>query len=321
MAITVIVRPAGGAETRLTFDGTQRIVFGRGASCDVRLPDPSVSMRHASLRAQGAEFVLYDEGSTNGTFVGDVRIAGGTSRIVRSGELARLGRIWVELRVEQAATSRDVAVATRDLALALVASALKAAGEDLTLRVLVVEGPDQGADLRLTEEGRSYVVGRGRECDLPLADVDASREHVVVVRRGATAMLVDRGAKNGTWLGDARAPRDREVPWRTTQMVRIGGTVLALREPLAEALAHIEAAPDEPIAANELTPRPAALPKEAEKDQAPASHAAPVAPLPSARAAPRPRARRWSLTDWAVMMAAFGILALSIAGLVWLLRG
>lgn len=40
MAITVIVRSEGGSDTRLTFDGMQRVVIGRGAGSDVRLPDP-----------------------------------------------------------------------------------------------------------------------------------------------------------------------------------------------------------------------------------------------------------------------------------------
>ena len=319
MPITVIVRQASGTESRLTFDGMQRIVLGRGAGCDVRLPDPTVSLRHASVRAQGADFVLLDEGSTNGTFVGDVRISPRTSRMVRSGELARLGRVWVELRMEQNAVTRDVAGATRDLALALIAQALDDAGEDPTPRVTVVEGRDQGAELRLTREGHAHVVGRGAECELPLADADASREHATIVRRGAVVLVRDLGAKNGTWLGDARLPADREVPWRPTQMVRIGKTVLALREPIAEALARIEQAPDEPIPENE----PVATPPGAEppaKQGAPSATAAPVAAVPPAAPAPA-RRKGWSGVDLAVMAAAVGVLVLSIAGLVWLLRG
>ncbi|MGH7434940.1 MAG: FHA domain-containing protein, partial [Polyangiaceae bacterium] len=90
MALTVVVLSADGA--RLTFDGTSRIVVGRGAGSDVRLPDTSVSVRHASLRAQGSDFAVVDEGSTNGTFVGSVRVAPHTSRIVRAGDRLRLGR-------------------------------------------------------------------------------------------------------------------------------------------------------------------------------------------------------------------------------------
>src|SRR5208282_3556909 len=122
MPITVIVRSATGAEAaRLTFDGAQRVVIGRGASSDVRLPDSSVSHRHAVLRANGADFVVVDEGSLNGTFVGGVRVAARTSRIIRSGSAIRLGRVWLEVRMDPAPVTRDLALATRDLALAFVA--------------------------------------------------------------------------------------------------------------------------------------------------------------------------------------------------------
>ncbi len=320
MPVTVIVRSGHGSETRLTFDGTQRIVLGRGAGCDVRLPDPSVSVRHASLRAQGADFVLVDEGSSNGTFVGDVRVAPRTSRIIRSGEHARLGRIWVEVRVDHSPITRDLAVATRDLALAFVAEALDAIGTDTTTQIVVVEGPDQGAVLVLAEEGRAYVTGRAAECDLPLADPDASREHTEFVRRGATVFVRDRRAKNGTWLGESRVPDDHEVAWRPTQMVQLGRTVLALREPITEALARIEGAPDEPMPAGEpLAPPPGEQPPRVD-ETAPAS-AAPVVDVPApVQPAKKPRSG-WSGVDLLVMAVALGVLAFSVAGLVWLLKG
>jgi len=203
MPLTVIVRAAPYA--RMTFDSTQRVVIGRGAGSDVRLPDASVSLRHATLRAQGSDFIVLDEGSTNGTFIGKVRIAPRTSRIVRSGDLVRVGRIWIELRIDQSPVTRDVAAATRDLALALVSQAMRAQGADFTLKIHVVEGRDQGATLPLAEEGRLYVVGRGPDCALALADSDVSREHVRLARRGSGVLVRDLGTKNGTWIGDARA--------------------------------------------------------------------------------------------------------------------
>jgi pSer/pThr/pTyr-binding forkhead associated (FHA) protein len=356
MPITVLVRSATGDDARLTFDGTQRVVIGRGSSCDVRLPDTSVSHRHAVLRAQGADFVVVDEGSTIGTFVGGVRVAARTSRIVRSGDLVRVGRVWLELRIDQTRVTRDVAAATRDLALALVAQALEAVGEDRTPKVRVVEGPDQGRTLALVEEGRAYVVGRGAACDLPIADQDASREHAQVVRRGSVVELRDLGAKNGTWLAGARAPAERAVLWRPAQMVQIGRTVMALEEPIADALARIESSPDEalpegaaaaapPAGAAGPAPSPpassaaldAAAPASASLPSAsPASSAAPGSARPGGAAVesnasaapalvgakPRERARSgWSVTDLVVIAAAVSVLVLSIAGLVWLLRG
>jgi pSer/pThr/pTyr-binding forkhead associated (FHA) protein len=324
MPLTVVVRSASSSEARLTFDGTQRIVLGRGAGCDVRLPDATVSLRHATLRAQGADFVVIDEGSANGTFVGGVRVSPRTSRIVRSGDAVRLGRVWIELRVDHSPVTRDLAAATRDLALALVSEALDVVGTDRTARLRVVEGQDQGTTLALAEEGRVYVIGRGPECDLMLADADASREHAHVVRRGTSVLVRDLDAKNGTWLGETRVAQDRDVPWRAASVLQIGRTAIALEEPVGDALAAIENAPDQALDAGEPIDPPPGPPSAAASQPRilEPSSAAPLASLPQTPPPPaRPRRSGWTPADLLVVAAALGVLALSIAGLYWLLRG
>jgi pSer/pThr/pTyr-binding forkhead associated (FHA) protein len=327
MPITVIVCSMGGDESPLTFDGAQRVVLGRGAGSDVRLPDASVSHRHASVRSQGTELVVVDEGSTNGTFVGDVRVAPGMSRIVRSGDWVRLGRVWLRLLMDPNPVTRDLAMATRDLALAFVSQAMRARGADRTMTVRVVEGRDQGATLPLADEGRSYAIGRGSDCDLPLADVDASREHVRVVRRGAGVVIRDAGAKNGTWLGTVRLATNEEVSWRPTQMLQVGRSVLALVEPVGAALAEIEQREDELMDPVATPAEPSALGPLALAARDAAGGAGPsVAPRvsstePDGPTVRRPKRTTWSVLDLLVMGAALGVLALSLAGIFWLLRG
>src|SRR6185436_11488308 len=109
-------------ELSLTFD-SPRLVIGRGEGADFRLPDPSVSHRHATLRARGAEYVLIDENSTNGTFLGRVMLAAQSPRVVRSGELVRVGRVWLEVRIE-AALPTSAPPAARRLAIELVSRSL-----------------------------------------------------------------------------------------------------------------------------------------------------------------------------------------------------
>jgi pSer/pThr/pTyr-binding forkhead associated (FHA) protein len=322
MPITVIVRSMAGDEPRLTFDGTQRVVIGRGAGSDVRVPDPSVSHRHASLRSQGAEFIVVDEGSTNGTFVGDVRVAARMSRIVRSGDLVRVGRVWLRLLIDQSPATRDLAIATRDLALAFVAQAMQARGVDRPSAVRVVEGEDQGMTLVLADDARGYIVGRGAHCEMALADPDVSREHVRILRAGAAVFVEDLSAKNGSWLGVARLPNDERVVWRAPQMLKVGRTVLALVEPVADALAEIEGAPDERLEPDEVgapfRPAPQQLGEGAGN-----LGSGPVAALAEGGGAKTALGRRgtWSLLDLLVMGAALGVLALSLAGIFWLLRG
>src|SRR5262245_52114401 len=111
MPVTVIVRsggqpkvPPSPGEPRppslsLTLDSPM-IVIGRGEGSEVRLPDPSVSHRHATIRQRGNEYILVDEGSTNGTFMGGVKLGALAPRILKHGDLARVGRVWIEVRFD-----------------------------------------------------------------------------------------------------------------------------------------------------------------------------------------------------------------------------
>ncbi|MBN9161260.1 MAG: hypothetical protein BGO98_19595 [Myxococcales bacterium 68-20] len=333
MPITVVVRSASGGEApSLTFDGG-RIVIGRSDGSDVRLPDPSVSLRHASIRAQGTEYAIVDEGSTNGTWVGGVKLGPHTPRLVKSGDLVRLGRVWLELVVGQKPPTPDLGLATRDLALALVRNAMDAMGDDTRAIVRVAEGPDMGAELRLVEEGRVYVIGRAEKCDLPLADEDASREHAAVVRRGSQILLRDLDSRNGVYLGDTRVSPERDMLWRPPTMVRIGVSVLALDEPVSLALAELEAAADEQLPDADAPPPPSSIAQPSAAPPPPSAEAPPESRMSAQPEAPiaevgsrtattvvrRPR-RVWTPADVMVVTIAVAIIAASIAGLVWVLR-
>jgi pSer/pThr/pTyr-binding forkhead associated (FHA) protein len=64
----------------LTFEGTRhelvgaRVVLGRSKDCDVQVPDPNVSRRHAEVRREGSSFTLVDLDSTNGIEFGGRRL-------------------------------------------------------------------------------------------------------------------------------------------------------------------------------------------------------------------------------------------------------
>ena len=68
--------------------GDQPISVGRAPDCDLVLADPTVSKRHLELRRQGADVVVADLGSTNGTRVNG---AGIQTRALADGDEIRLG--------------------------------------------------------------------------------------------------------------------------------------------------------------------------------------------------------------------------------------
>ncbi len=54
--------------------GKQEVRIGRDASCDLVIPDPQVSRIHAVIRERGGSFLVYDEGSTNGIYVNNLKV-------------------------------------------------------------------------------------------------------------------------------------------------------------------------------------------------------------------------------------------------------
>ena len=94
MAVTILVRMEGkegngeSRELSLTLDAP-RVIIGRGEGCEVRLPDLSVSSRHASIRQRGGEYVIVDEGSLNGTYVNRRRVE---SAKLEDGDEVQIGK-------------------------------------------------------------------------------------------------------------------------------------------------------------------------------------------------------------------------------------
>jgi pSer/pThr/pTyr-binding forkhead associated (FHA) protein len=337
--VTVVVRSGNGGRKEhapdslsITFDAPV-VVIGRGESSEVRLPDPSVSHRHATIRQRGSDYILIDEGSTNGTFMGGVKLGAHAPRILKHKDIARVGRVWLEFRFDGALAPAQTTMATKELALSLVARALEAQGELGGPRITVVEGPDRGASLLLEDAGRAYVLGRGSDADLAIEDNDASRRHVQIVRRADQVLVRDLDSKNGAELA-GRQLDERDQVWRAGDALRVGQNVFIYRHGAVEALAELEQAadeklrPDEPLAPPDVERPPTGRAREPSfadhavpSEPAPPGDAAPIAEVPFVSPPERRGKPGWTGTDFIVVLFALAVLALSIVGLVWLLRG
>ncbi|RYE80283.1 MAG: FHA domain-containing protein, partial [Myxococcales bacterium] len=73
--LEVVEGPDRGRSFRIEI-GSERVLLGQGPSCAVRLTDPSVSRRHASLEQRDGRVLLTDLGSKNGTRVEQVPVVG-----------------------------------------------------------------------------------------------------------------------------------------------------------------------------------------------------------------------------------------------------
>jgi hypothetical protein len=86
-----------GSNTGITASLAQApILIGRGNDAAIKLDDDYVSTRHARIAASGDQWFVEDLGSTNGTYIGTVRITQPTT--ITLGTQVRIGKTILELR-------------------------------------------------------------------------------------------------------------------------------------------------------------------------------------------------------------------------------
>jgi two-component system cell cycle response regulator len=84
----LLVRVRGAELGRVTLLSPERVRVGRSQDSELWLSDDGVSRRHATLVREGAHYIIDDEGSANGTFVGGVKV---TRHELRDGDVIQFG--------------------------------------------------------------------------------------------------------------------------------------------------------------------------------------------------------------------------------------
>jgi len=70
--------------------GEKGVIIGRDPDqCDIVIMDPNVSRVHAWVTVKKGEVVIIDRGSTNGTYVNQVKVENAN---LKSGDIVQLGR-------------------------------------------------------------------------------------------------------------------------------------------------------------------------------------------------------------------------------------
>jgi predicted component of type VI protein secretion system len=317
MALTLIVRSGDLTPApELTFDAP-RLVVGRRAGSDLRLPDPSVSQRHASLRQRGSEYTLVDEASDNGSFVGSKEIAPHAAQPLKDGDLLRFGRVWVEVRLN---TQKPVSAAGESVELArrLVEHALGADERPCAAQLVVEAGPLEGHTTELAS-GRSWLVGPQAAADWVLTDEKGPQPEVEISRHAAGELcLVRRGADGVARLKGRALKAAERVPWPADTTLELGDNRLRYSDPVALALAELEQSDTE-----RLGPLDTIAPPNGARPDASQLLAAKVAASPEPKpAAARPLAARkpgaWTPADAVVVLLCVSVLCLSLWAISWL---
>ncbi|RMG15985.1 MAG: FHA domain-containing protein [Planctomycetota bacterium] len=125
-----------------TFEITRGVTLGRSVSADVTLYDIRCSREHCRVDTNAGGFSAVDLGSTNGTYLNEVRLVPGVPRPLLCGDRLRLGDTVLELRAAPPAH-----LPRQDAALARLAGAAVSERRTESLSRDALDGADLRGDL------------------------------------------------------------------------------------------------------------------------------------------------------------------------------
>ncbi len=201
--------------TRLVVRPGQTVVIGRGRSCELVVPDKSVSRRHARVEHTGEAWVVRDLGSRNGIHRDGHR---STTITITDGSEVRIGSPY---------DGPILTFAVRATAPAPASTPEAPPSTDADPSSTVgVPAPRQPASVTRTSSlstppavvGRREIasfdadgritIGRSDACDITLKDdLLVSRRHAEIRRVGSDHQLIDLGSTNGTYLNGTQVDK------------------------------------------------------------------------------------------------------------------
>ena len=104
MNVELVSNKEGVQNKSFHLEDDERIVLGRGQDADVQILDSGLSRIHCSIERRGAEIVLRDNESRNGTWLNGLRV---TESPLRGGDTIRIGGIEFEFRCEAPAITEE----------------------------------------------------------------------------------------------------------------------------------------------------------------------------------------------------------------------
>jgi len=310
MALRLTVRSAEGRPLpeELRYDLEQdRVTLGRSVGADVRLPHATVSEQHAVVRLEAGGYVLVDGESTNGTRVNGDKLIAGRKKKLQDGDRIEIGVYAVVFEGARPSVETITAERTAELARRLFRASQRGANVG-GARLVLLGGPNVGKSTNVPDPPDKLVLGRAETCHIVLSDADASREHAEVFRDLDGVTIRNLGSKNGVVV-QGHAVQQRRL--RDGDEVVLGKTRLLFEEPADQQLLALSSEPDRALPVEQ----PSAI-----ETKTSASSMPPEAPA-AGRAASQPPSKRTSFdADVIIYSLAAVIIAISVAGILFLMR-
>jgi pSer/pThr/pTyr-binding forkhead associated (FHA) protein len=219
-------------------------------NADILLADPSVSRKHAEIEFRGADALVTDAGSTNGTVVNGRRIAAGEKQVLEPGQEVRFGNCIFVLDVtreddgegsggpppeepEEAGvtmTGSPDGLPEFDLDLPDEQPAEAAAPSGPRLQ----DASNPALTYPISPEGAT--IGRRSGQDIVIENPYVSSSHAAIAVQDGEYILTDVGSTNGTAVNGEALPPNEPRALADGDEISFGPVKLVFRKGEAEAI-------------------------------------------------------------------------------------
>ncbi|RZK89578.1 MAG: FHA domain-containing protein, partial [Methylobacterium sp.] len=219
-------------------------IIGRDPTADFQLPVSTISRHHARIGEADSIYTVEDLGSTHGTSINGRKLEPGSKRVLRHGDIIELTSAKVTCAIEtDKVASVEPGEGTQQIAARAVQGILGRIGEASSdgpfLRVIA--GAGEGSRFPLSSPHSEWTLGRSRDCEVALGDLNVSRRHAQIKKDWHGYVIYDLGSKNGVQVGDAPIQHKRRL--RDRDEITIGPIRLVFVDPDAELLEALKDVP------------------------------------------------------------------------------
>jgi pSer/pThr/pTyr-binding forkhead associated (FHA) protein len=219
---------------------TKVIAVGRQPGVPLLIDQGSVSRRHAEISYANGQYILHDVGSTNGTFVNDVRIEPNSPHMLKPNDLLRFGKLVTFRFVLRALPPKTASASPSGSSMAGVtrlygwdatgklqpssqpvlnadgslqlpgaaspipASVIESCKETPALIVLTGKEGQRAHQVVMLIQGRHTFLGRDQNNDIMLADAEVSRRHAEVFPGPDGFYVRDLDSSNGVIVNQTK---------------------------------------------------------------------------------------------------------------------
>ncbi len=241
---------------------TKVITIGRQPGVYLLLDEATVSRRHAEISFVNGQYILHDLGSSNGTFVNDVRLEPSSTHVFRANDIVRFGKVvkfsfvlrsigrqdkkvpegrpssaGIPLyetetgeeadKLGQSVLNPDGSLLLPGTRMPLPANVVATFKESAALAVLSEDTTQAGnrpPTVFLLKDEKRTTLGREEDMNIRLADPVVSRRHAEVFPSPTGFYIRDLGSSNGVMVNQTRI----DNPYRLSHgdCISLGGCML-----------------------------------------------------------------------------------------------